>query len=380
VLIARVRGIEIRVNWSVAIIGWLIAWSLATQVLPDMAEGRTESAYWTAGLVATAGFFAALVAHELGHSLVAIQHGVEVRSITLWVLGGVAHLSRSPDTPNSAIRIAAAGPVVSMICGVVGLGAGMVAEGLVGAVLVWFGSINLLLAVFNLLPAFPLDGGRIYQAWLWSGGTPPEEATARAARLGGIIGRAMVWIGVIEILLTGLLSGLWLMAIGWFLREASNAEAQFIKQESELRRFTCANVMTPDPECVPAARTVARFVDDVLSSGRHAAYPVLDADGEVVGLVEVKSVRATARESWPVTEVGAVMTPVEAVPVVASTDTVDVLVRRMQETADTRALVIDDGRLLGIVSPSDVVRLTIALELARRGSGDSDVPRSASPI
>ena len=309
VLIGKVRGIDIRVNWSVAIIGWLIAWSLATQVLPDMAEGRTDSAYWTAGLIATVGFFAALVAHELGHSLVAIQHGVEVRSITLWVLGGVAHLARSPDSPTAAIRIAAAGPIVSMVCGVVGLGAGMVAEGLVGAVLIWFGSINLLLAVFNLLPAFPLDGGRIYQAWLWSGGLSADEATARAARLGGIIGRALVWLGVIEILLTGLLSGLWLMAIGWFLREASNAEAQYIRRESELRRFTCANVMTADPECVPTARTVARFVDDVLAWGRHAAYPVVDPEGRVAGLIEIKAVQAIARDSWPATEIGSVMTP-----------------------------------------------------------------------
>ena len=380
VLIGRVRGIDIRVNWSVAIIGWLIAWSLATQILPEMAEGRTDSAYWTAGVIATMGFFAALMAHELGHSLVAIQHGVEVRSITLWVLGGVAHLARNPDSPTAAIRIAAAGPIVSMICGVVGLGAGMVAEGLVGAVLIWFGSINLLLAVFNLLPAFPLDGGRIYQAWLWSGGLSADEATARAARLGGIIGRALVWLGVIEILLTGLLSGLWLMAIGWFLREASNAEAQYIRRESELRRFTCANVMTAEPECVPTTRTIARFVDDVLASGRHAAYPVVDAEGRVAGLIEIKSVQAIARDSWPATEVGSVMTPLDRVPVVESTDTIDVLVRRMQERADTRALVIDDGRLLGIVSPSDVVRLTIALELARGGSGDSGVSRSASPI
>jgi Zn-dependent protease/CBS domain-containing protein len=361
--IGRVRGIAIRVHWSVAIIGWLVAWSLATQMLPDIVEGRSDRAYWIAGVVATVGFLAALVAHELGHSMVALHHGVDVRSITLWVLGGVARLDRSPETPSAAIRIAAAGPAVSIACGVIGLAAGLLTSGLEGAVLVWFGSINLLLAVFNLLPAFPLDGGRIYQAWLWSRGLPEEEATAKAARLGGGIGRAMVWLGVIEILLTGLLGGLWLMAIGWFLREASHAEAEGVRRESTLRRYPCSDVMTPDPECVPATESLDRFVDDVLASGRHAAYPVVDYANDVVGLIELKSVRSTPRDIWPVTPVSVVMTPLAEVPVVAPEVTVDVLVRRMGERADTRALVMDGARLVGIIAPSDVVRLTIALEL-----------------
>ena len=364
-LIGRVRGIAIRVHWSVAIIGWLVAWSLATQVFPDIAEGRSDEAYWVAGIVATVGFLAALVAHELGHSMVALRHGVGVTSITLWVLGGVARLTRSPENPAAAIKIAAAGPAVSIACGLIGLVAGLVGTGLEGAVLVWFGSINLLLAVFNLLPAFPLDGGRIYQAWLWSRGLPEEEATTKAARLGGGIGRAMVWLGVIEILLTGLLGGLWLMAIGWFLREASHAEAEGIRRESTLRRYSCTEVMTPQPEWVPATRALDRFVDEVLASGRHAAYPVLDDDHRVVGLIELKAVRSTPRDVWPITPVSEVMTPLAEVPVVTPDATVDVLVRRMGERADTRALVMDGARLVGIVAPSDVVRLTIALELTQ---------------
>lgn len=364
VLIGRVRGIEIRVSWSVAIVGWLIAWSLATQVLPEMADGRSDNLYWVAGIVATVGFFAALVAHELGHSIVAQNNGVGVSSITLWVLGGLARLEKQPDSPDVAMRIAIAGPVVSFACGMVGLAAATVTSGLVAAVLVWFGSINLLLAGFNLLPAFPLDGGRVYQAWLWKRGLTQDEATAKAARLGGGIGLAMVWLGVIEILFAGLLGGLWLMAIGWFIREASIAEPQGVRRQSMLRRFTAGDVMTANPQSVPASRSIERFVDDVVVMGRHAAYPVVDEIQRTVGLVELKSVQTTPRAAWPTTSVDMVMTPLSEIPVATPDDTIDILVRSMEERTATRALIMDGGVLAGIVSPSDIARLTIAVELA----------------
>ena len=372
VLIGRVQGIEIRVSWSVAIVGWLIAWSLATQVLPDMAEGRSDTLYWVAGVVATVGFFAALVAHELGHSLVAQNHGVGVSSITLWVLGGLARLEKQPETPDVAMRIAIAGPAVSFACGLVGLAAASLTSGLIAAVLVWFGSINLLLAGFNLLPAFPLDGGRVYQAWLWKRGLTQDEATAKAARLGGGIGLAMVWLGVIEILFAGLLGGLWLMAIGWFIREASIAEPQGVRRQSMLRRFTASDVMTPNPESVPGSRTIERFVEDVVVLGRHAAYPVLNEMHMTVGLVELKSVQATPRAAWPTTTVETVMKPLSEIPVAAPDDTIDVLVRSMEERTATRALIMDGDRLAGIVSPSDIARLTIAVELAE-GTGTARI-------
>lgn len=365
-LIGRIRGIDIRVSWSVVIVGWLIAWSLATQILPDMAEGRTEVEYWIAGIIATTGFFGALVAHELGHSLVAQTEGVAVRSITLWMLGGVARLERTPPTPEAAMRIAAAGPAVSVVLGLIGVAGGSIASGLVGAVLTWFGSINLILAGFNLLPALPLDGGRVYQARLWKGGLGQDEATAKAARVGGRIGQVMVWIGVIEILLVGLLSGLWLMAIGWFIREASLAEGQSVQRESTLRRFTTRDVMTPGPESVPASRSLEQFVDEMVSTGRHAAYSVHDEQENVVGLVEIKSVRGLPRSTWPTTTIEAVMTPLDQTPVAAPNDTVDVLVREMDEKTATRALVMERDQLVGIVSPSDITRLLIAMELADR--------------
>jgi Zn-dependent protease len=367
ILIGRVRGIEIRIHWSLGIIGWLIAWTLATRSLPDMVEGRSDVAYWSAGIIATVGLLAALLAHEMGHSLVALRHGVEVQSITLWMLGGVARLVQPAATPGAAIRIAAAGPVVSLGCGLVGLVAGALTADLVSAVLVWFGSVNLLLALFNLLPALPLDGGRIYQAWLWNRGLSSDQATVKAARLGGNIGRAMVWLGVLEAILLSLLGGIWLMAIGWFIREASEAEAYGSRRESALRPFTCADVMTAAPACVSSTSRIDQLVRDVVESGRHAAYPVVEGS-RVVGLIDVNSVRRLPPHVWPQTEVAAVMKPLADVPVVTADETADKLIHQLDERAATRALVMEGGRLLGIVSPSDVVRLAIAAELA----GESD--------
>lgn len=375
--IVSVRGIEIRAHWSVAIIGGLISWTLATQLLPDMVEGRSETAYWVAAIGATVGFLIALVAHELGHALVALRHDVEVRSITVWALGGVAQLERSPATPDAAIRIARAGPLVSMVCGFIGLVAGFLTPGLARAVLVWFGTINIVLALFNLLPAFPLDGGRIYQAWLWRRGLSNEEATAKAARLGGTIGRVMVWIGAIEAVLVALVSGVWLMMIGWFLREASQAELRGSRTESSLRRFTSRDVMTSRPMTVAGSRLVSQFVDDAVASGRHSAYPVMEGD-KVIGLVDMTSIRSLPADEWPNTAVVAVAKPLPDVPVVDAGETADEVLRQMERHGQSRALVMEAEQLIGIIAPSDIVRLAIAVELAERTGGKPDASPAGS--
>jgi CBS domain-containing protein len=296
---------------------------------------------------------------------VAQSAGLRVESITLWMLGGVARFEHMADDPTAAIRIAAAGPAVSLACGVGGLLAGMVAgDGIVAAVLLWFGTVNLVLAAFNLLPAFPLDGGRIYQAVLRRRGMTDVAATAKASRVGVVMGKVIVWLGVIQILFAGLLGGLWLVAIGWFIREASVVEARTTARDAMLDEVAVTDVMTPDPVRVPAGHAVQAFVDDALESGRHAAYPVADHNGEIVGLAELKAVHLVPRGEWAVTPVTAVMKPIAEVVVASSADSARDLVRRMDERGDSRALVFGDEGLVGIVSPGDVARLVTTLELA----------------
>lgn len=361
--LGTVRGIELRINWSVAVIMWLVAWSLAAEALPALVEGRTDGEYWTAGIVTTVAFFAGLVAHELGHSLVALRRGVEVRSITLWLFGGVAELGSSPRRADDAFRIAIAGPLVSLALGAAGLAASWPAPGLAGAALLWFGSMNLVLALFNLLPAFPLDGGRVYQAWLWGRGRGELEATTRAAGLGHVIGGVLVALGLVEALLGGLVGGIWLMAIGWFLREASLAEAAHARVEGPLRSLTVAEVMTPAPLTVRAATPLEEFVAGVFFGGRHAAYPVVDDAGAPRGLLTVATMRVIPRDEWPQRTVGSVATPLAEVVVVTSHDALGALMGALAGRGDGRALVIDEGRLVGIVAPSDIARLVGLIEL-----------------
>jgi len=368
-VVGRIRNIDIRMNWSVVFIVGIVAWSLAEGLLPEYAQGYTTGEYWlTAGILAVA-LLGGLLAHELGHSLVAAHEGVAVSSITLWMFGGVALLTTSPKTPRSAIRIAAAGPAVSAGLGILALGAsslnrGMDGVALVGTGLGWFGAINLLLAGFNLLPAFPMDGGRIYHAWLWSRSGDEMSATRRAAALGHAIGGALVVLGLLEVLFLGLVGGVWLALIGWFVREAARAEMQRASAAAPLDTIPVSEIMTTAPQRALADGSVQSFVSEMLFGGRHAAYPVVRPDGSVVGLITVKSVRALDREGWAATTVGEAATPLARLTAVAPTASISEVASALRTDPERRALVMEDDHLVGIVSPSDIARLVTAVELA----------------
>ena len=361
--VAEIRGIDIRINWSVLVIGLLVAASLSNSFLPEIAEGYSTAAYWTAGILATIAFFAGLLAHELGHSIVALNDDVDVTSITLWLFGGVAQLASPPKTPSSSMRIAAAGPAVSAALGVIGLTLGAIATGLVGATLVWFGIINLALAVFNLLPAFPLDGGRIYHAWLWARTGDSVQATEQAARLGTAIGVGLVGLGLLQVLFGGFVGGLWLMMIGLFVREAARSEMRSAVMRTPLRETTVSEVMTPNPETVDASSSVEDFVDRFLTESRHATYPVVTADGSPVGLITLATLRNLPRSAWPETTVGMVATPASQLQMVPPGTTMADVIQTRGFQAGERVLVIDDGALVGIVAPSDIARWVSILEI-----------------
>ena len=361
-LVARIRGIEVRVNWSVIVIGALVAWSLAENILPDASEGYQTSEYWIAGVTATIAFFAALVGHEMGHSLVAVGEGVNVKGITLWLFGGVAQLERSPDTPRSALRIAAAGPAVSALIGGIALLIAIPIDGLAGTTLGWLGFINLLLAAFNLLPAFPMDGGRLYQAWLWRRSGDEQTATRRAAEVGQRVGGALVVLGLLEVFLGGGIGGFWLVMVGWFVREAARAELQHVEIERPLRSIPVSEVMSPEPVCVGADTLISEFIVGSLFRGRHASYPVVRG-GDVIGVVTIKQVQSVDPDDRTSKKVGDIATPLSEVVVVEPGSSVIELLGELGRRQDRRALVFDQKELIGIVAPSDITRLVTVVEL-----------------
>ncbi|MEM7338250.1 MAG: site-2 protease family protein [Actinomycetota bacterium] len=255
--LGTVAGIPIGLHWSIALIAGLFTFSLATTILPASAAGFGTGAYLLTAAVTTAALLAAIVAHELGHSLVAKNNGINVSGISLFALGGVAKLEREPDNAGAAARIALAGPAVSLLLGVVGFfGAGIAGAfglpALATAALTWFGLINVVMAVFNMIPALPLDGGRVLQAALWARSGDQHAATISAASIGRLLGWGLVAFGAWQFL-AGATGGLWTALIGWFVITAARAEAG--RARFEIARRSWAPPQWPGPWFAPQGAT-----------------------------------------------------------------------------------------------------------------------------
>lgn len=238
--LGRVSGIRLGANWSLLPISLLIAWTLAVELLPSAAPGYTTWGYWLFGVLTAAAFYACLLAHELAHALVARRHGVEVKSIVLWLFGGVAQLQGDTPTARAELQVAAAGPAASLaIAGTSAVASWLLGQVGVSSLLVaslgWLAGINVLLAAFNLLPVFPLDGGRILRALLWRRWGDRLSATTAAARVGMAGGFVLIAVGILEFLTGGgALSGIWLALIGWFITGAARQQRDRVSQRSEL--------------------------------------------------------------------------------------------------------------------------------------------------
>ncbi len=362
--LVHIRGIEIRLSGSVVVIVALVTWSLAVNMLPEVAEGYGDGAYWSVAALLAVALLAGLVAHELGHSIVAAREGVGVSSITLWMFGGVARLESQPKTARSAGRIAIAGPAVSAAIGVAALAVEPLFDGLTAAAIAWYGVINLALAVFNLLPAFPMDGGRMYQAWWWARTQDQDDATRRAVSLGRTMGAIMIGLGALEALSGAAVGGVWLILIGWFVREAGRAELDQVTILDPLSKLCVAQVMTADPESVVETATLDSFVSHSVLGGRHTTYPVVAVEGHVVGLVNLQAIRSVDRERWAQTTVGSVATPLAEVATIDVAASVADVMELMAGDARRRTLVFDSTRLVGIIAPADLTRLVAAVQLA----------------
>lgn len=230
VRLGRVAGIEVGLHWSLAIVFAFIVWTLAAQVLPSVVPDQPQSAYWLTSSIAGLIFYASLLSHEMGHALVARRLGVQVDGITLWLFGGVARLRGEALTPGMEARIAIAGPLVSLALAILFGAATFALDAASGPLLVeagcaWLAGSNAVLLVFNLIPAFPLDGGRLLRAWLWHRRRDRYRATSGAAWLGQMCAILMIGVGLLQLLVEWSLSGLWWVFLGWFLMTAARSEA-----------------------------------------------------------------------------------------------------------------------------------------------------------
>ena len=310
--ICRIRGIEIGLHWSWALIVLLLGWSLAVAVFPETNPGLGESTYAAMASVAVAVFFSSLLAHELGHAVVAQQEGMEIEGITLWIFGGVARFKGSFPSAGAEFRIAIAGPIVSLLIGIVAVASALLLPlpGPVDGVVLWLGEVNLILLGFNMIPALPLDGGRVLRALLWQREKDFVVATRRAAALGRLFGQGLIAFGIFTALAGGASGGLRLAFIGWVLGGAAEAELAGAETHVALTGIRVREAMVDDPVTVRPDLSLDDFVNEVFLRHRHAAYPVVGDDG-AAGLISYRDALGVPPDRWGETRVGGTMTPID---------------------------------------------------------------------
>ena len=366
--LGRLAGFPVAADWSVLIIAWLLTWTLATSMFPHHGSGGAELTYWLTAVGTSIIFFGSLLAHEIAHAVVARRHGVEVKGLTLWLFGGFASLGSEPSTPRADVRIAVAGPAVSIVLGAgfeliaLGLRALDIAR-LASVAAGWLAVINVVLGVFNLLPGAPLDGGRILRAFLWHRHGDQLRATVAAARAGGVVGLVLILLALADTIQGAAMSGLWLALTGWFILSSARAQQHDANIRTNLAGTRVADVMTTDLAVAPGSMTVRDFLHGFPHASGQSAYPVRNAEGGIVGVVTLAQLRRLAPDRADA-ELGHVAVNLAEVPVAAPEDLVVPLIDRIEDSMGGLALVLDHGVLSGGVTPADISRA--AKELPRR--------------
>ena len=387
--LGRIAGIRVGVNASVLVIVLIIAGGLALGRFPLVLPGRSVVAYVAAGLFAAAAFLASLLAHELAHALVARRNGVEVEGITLWLLGGVARLKGGARSAGAEFRIAGVGPLTSFVLGVLFGACALIArsagaDGLPVAVLDYLAGINGMLALFNLVPAAPLDGGRLLRALLWRLRGDPWSSAVTAARAGRLFGFALIAFGILQVVTGRGFGGLWLALVGLFVVNAAGAEEQHAQVSARIGRLPVARVMSSPVQVADPDTDVERFLHEVALVQRHSTYPLVDGSGALTGLVTLNRLRSVPVEARATTRLRDVACPLPEIPVARPDELLPDLLPRLEGCSDGRAVVLDGGRVVGVVSPSDVARTLRLGDLAAfdrypSAGGGADVVRAPRP-
>jgi Zn-dependent protease len=360
--IARIAGIKVSADWSLLAISALLAWGVASGAVPQVAPGTPVWVAWLEGITAAVLLIVSLTAHEMGHAVIARRRGITVDGIRLWLFGGVAQMSGDWVTGKTEMLVAIVGPAVSfVIAAVFGVASWLLyttgAPALVQVVPEWLFLVNLLLLVFNLIPAFPLDGGRILRGFLWSRSRDRMRATILASRAGRGFAVLLIGAGVLDLFFYDPVGGFWLILIGWFLDSTARGEAQGEQTRHALEGVLVGDVMSKNPVIVPSWITVELLVDQYVMGHEFTSFPTHAIDGHIDGLVTLRGIKRVPVQQRGNRRAIDIAIPADKVPVARQDEHITELLKRMGPAADGRAMVYDGGTLVGIVSPSDIARL-----------------------
>ena len=386
--LGTIAGIRIDVNFSWLIIFALLTFTLATAVFPGAARGYSTPAYWIAAVIATLLFFASVLAHELAHSLVARSLGMPVKSITLFIFGGVSNIEREPQRAGDELKMAFVGPFTSLVIGgallLLSFLLGMAAmPSLVVMVVFYLGFANVAIGIFNLIPGFPMDGGRVLRAAIWQATGSLERATRWAANIGQGVAYLMMLVGVWLFFTEDPLNGLWIGFIGLFLLQASQAELMQTQLQASVEGVSVGEMMTEAPSAVISTLSVQQLVDEYLLRTGQRATPVIDdfETQHLIGLVTLRDVRALDRRQWPFTPVAQIMTPLAQLKVAQANQQLSEALPLITAAGVNQLPVVHDGRIVGMLGLEAIVerlqtRRALGLETGAAAPTASREPRA----
>jgi Zn-dependent protease len=354
-----VAGIKITLDYSWLIIFLLVLWSLSAGYFPHFFPEYSAGMYWLAGLIATLLFFASIILHELSHSLTAISYGVKIPEITLFLFGGVAHLSEDPKTPQMELKVAIAGPLTSLVLAGIFWGIFTVLEGhtsnLITAIFEYLAFINLALAIFNLVPGYPLDGGRIFRAIVWWRTGSIKKGTKWASDFGKGFAWTLIFLGVLRIFVGALIGGLWLIFIGMFLRGIAASGYRDLVEKQSLEKVMVKDAMIRNVISAPPDITVRQAVDDYFLAQGHGGFPVMKDDEPLglITLVQVKESLSSGKESSAVSEE---MIPISDKITISPDASLLEASMKMNKAGVGRLVVMENSAMEGLVTKRDLLR------------------------
>ena len=366
--LGRLFGIEIGVHYTWFLAFLLISFSLAQRFFPQQYPGWDLATYWITGIIAALLLFVSVLLHELAHSLVAQARGLPVQSITLFIFGGVSNLGKEPEKPKVEFVMALVGPLTSLALAGISwgllqvLGAG---DSPVAAVLFYLALVNAILGIFNLLPGFPLDGGRVLRSILWGTTGNLVRATAISATMGRFFGWALIAYGVFQLFTGNFLGGLWIAFIGWFLNGAADASRREVTLREHLSGIPVSQVLVPDTESISPEMSVEEVVRAIFFQHQRRAVPVCQSD-RLLGIITLTDVKELPQDKWAQTPVAEIMTR-QPIYSVSPEDDLNLALRLLAQHDINQVLVLRQGQLVGLISRAEIIRyLQLSQELGMK--------------